>query len=548
MRTIPQGLKAKRGQCGSAENGNLAVRKSEDAMNSLEIKYGWFPVQYKKGLRLILVLLFNLSLQSLPYAQDLTTIPSATNAFDSALAGFAALAPLQSASWGFCAVDVATRQTYRSVNEHTSLIPASTLKPFTMAPLFANPGGDYRFSTVVRTTGISGSDGSLTGNLIIYGGGDPTLGSQRFLPGSSVDTLYARIYQELLRKGITSVQGRIIGNSSLFGDMPVIRSWQWEDVGNYYGASSPALSVYENTISFVFEPGKREGEPAKLLNTIPPVPYLEIVNEVTTGARGSGDQVYVYGGPLSNLRWLTGTVPAGVKSFTVSGTLPDPPFHVAFGLHDYLISRGIEIAQPPTTSLRMKWMGEIDTLLPVSDLLIWQSGPLHEMVYYVNFRSVNLYAEMLIKSLGMLRYREGSTEAGLKAVQEYWSSKGLPLAGLSLKDGSGLSRKNLVTPFILANALVIVTKEGYYATFYNSFPVAGESGSVSSRFRKGAAKGNLRAKSGTLEGVKGFSGYATTASGRELAYSLIVNNYSGTHNDLMKEIETLLTKMCEIND
>ncbi|MFO7723694.1 MAG: D-alanyl-D-alanine carboxypeptidase, partial [Bacteroidales bacterium] len=221
-------------------------------MNSIQSRTGWFPEQYKRVISSILILLLCLGLQSVIHAQDLTTIPSTTNAFDSALVDFAASAPLKSASWGFCAVDVASRQTYRSVNEHLSLMPASTLKPFTLAPALANLGEDYRYKTLVTVTGLVDSLGHLHGNLRIVGGGDPTMGSARFLPGASLDTLYARIYHELQRNGITAIRGCIIGSSGLFGDMPVIRSWQWEDVGNYYGAPSPALTVYENAITFVF--------------------------------------------------------------------------------------------------------------------------------------------------------------------------------------------------------------------------------------------------------------------------------------------------------
>ncbi len=496
-------------------------------------------------LHLLLVVCFYTGLR-VAVAQDVPNDSSTFNAFDTALTRFASSPSLKHASWGFCAVDVSKGAIYRAVNEHLSLIPASTLKPFTSAPALADPGGDYRYRTTVVISGQVDSTGVLQGNIRIEGGGDPTLGSQRFGESTSLDSLFARVHRELMRKGISSVNGRIVG-TDVFDKMPVIPSWQWEDIGNYYGAASSGLTVNENSVSFTFEPGKRVGDPARLISTSPPAPYLELVNEVTTGPKRSGDQVYVYGSPFSNFRWLTGTIPAGVKSYTILGALPDPAFHAAFSLHNYLAEQGMGISMQPTTQRRMSWMGEQDTL-PVSTLLIYESVPLRDIVYYIIFKSVNLYAEVVVKTMGMLCSGEGTTGNGIRAVTGYWQKRGVNLDGLNLKDGSGLSRKNLITTSILANALASCTKEPWWPGFYNSFPVAGESGSVAGRFRKSAAQGNLRAKSGTLEGIKSFCGYARTASGRDLAYSLIVNNYSGTHNDLMKEIETLLVKMCEITD
>jgi len=467
--------------------------------------------------------------------------------FDSALHRFGASGQLTHASWSFCAVDVATGEKYRGVNEHLALVPASTLKPFTSGAVLSILGSHYRFRTDVCIGGERDSTGVLHGNLYLVGGGDPTLGSERFGHEVSIDTLFLRILQALQLQGIETITGSVIGDGSVFGAIPVIPSWQYEDIGNHYGAGAFGLSVYDNRVTYIFEPGRRAGDPARLVGSRPEVPYLQVVNEVTTGPRGSGDRVNVYGGPFFQHHWLRGTVPAGVTTFEVSGAMPDPVYHAAFALHEYLAGNGITILRPPTTRLRMSWMGETDHQ---SCVVVYQhfSPPLSEIVYWVNFRSVNIYAEALVRTLGRERGGEGTTEAGLREISRFWARRGVDISGLSLKDGSGLSRKNVVTTATLAGALAQMSRDKEWWHFYASFPVAGESGSVASRFRRGAARGNLRAKSGTLENVRGFSGYATTASGRTLAYALIVNHYSGTRNDLMDEMEILLTKLCEIDD
>lgn len=465
--------------------------------------------------------------------------------FDSALAQFAASAPMQHASWGLCLMERKTGKVITETGGALALIPASTLKPFTSGAVLGVLGKDYRFTTDISLGGAQLPGGELNGNIYIEGRGDPTLGSDRFGGPTAVDTLFSQILQALRQAGINTIRGSVIGDGTWFEPLSISPSWQYDDMGNHYGAGASGLSVYDNVITFIFEPGKRPGDTVRLIGTRPEAAYLEVVNEVTTGARGTGDRVNVYGAPLQNMRWLRGTVPAGVRQFEVRGTLPDPPYHMAFSLHNYLTANGITITNPPTTTLRQQWQGERDTLARRS-LMSVTSPPLSEIVYWVNLRSVNMYTEAILKAAGKQQSGQGTTEAGLGVVTAYWSRRGVNLSGLNLKDGSGLARKNTITPRALTQSLVAAANEPWFPEFYASFPIAGESGSVSNRFRKTAAAGNLRAKSGTLEKVKAFSGYVTTASGREVAYSLIINHYNGTHNDLMKEIETLLTKMCEI--
>jgi len=465
--------------------------------------------------------------------------------FDSALAQFAASAPMQHASWGFCMVDMLSGAQLFDTGGSLALMPASTLKPFTSGAVLGILGKEYRFKTQISLGGTQTADGALNGNLYLEGRGDPTLGSDRFGGSAAVDTLFFQILQALKQSGIHTIRGSVIGDGTWFEPFTINPSWQYEDMGNHYGAGAPGLSVFDNVITFIFEPGKRPGDPVKLIGTRPEAPYLEVVNEVTTGPRGSGDRVNVYGAPYQQMRWLRGTIPAGTRQFEVRGTLPDPPFHLAFALHNFLTSNGITITNPPTTALRQQWQGEQDTLVKRA-LISTTSPPLSEIVYWVNFRSVNMYAEALVRAAGKEQTGAGTTEAGLGAVSRYWRARGVNLSGLSLKDGSGLARKNNVTAQALAQSLAAAQKEPWFPEFYASFPVAAETGSVSNRFRKTAAAGNLRAKSGTIEKVKAFSGYATTASGKTVAYALLVNHYSGSHNDLMKEIEILLLKMCEI--
>lgn len=463
--------------------------------------------------------------------------------FDSALVRFDTIPQVRSATWGFCAVDISTGAVWKQAHGRTSLIPASTLKPLTTAAALKLLGPDYRFRTEVNLSGNTDPSGVHQGNLVICGNGDPTLGSERFGSATSVDSFFVAILKVLKIRGVQSISGRIIADDSFMGNQPTIPSWQFEDLGFYFGASPTGINVFENSLLFTFSPGKRSGDPATLASMYPEAPYLSVVNQVVTGPKGSGDMVQIAGVPWSNLRIFSGTIPAGMKSVTVKGTHPDPPFQLAYMLHNFLVANGITITLPPSTHRLMEWAGEKDTLdlLPV---YLHYSPPLREIVFHINMRSVNLFAEALVGAIGDTLYREGSTSAGLRAVESYLAGKRINTTAIRLRDGSGLSRKNLVTPECLATILAGCTGEPWYNDFYNSFPVAGESGSVAGMFRKSAAKGNLRAKSGTLEGVKGFCGYAANAGGRKVAYALIINNYVGTQSEMLMEMERLLEILC----
>jgi D-alanyl-D-alanine carboxypeptidase/D-alanyl-D-alanine-endopeptidase (penicillin-binding protein 4) len=207
---------------------------------------------------------------------------------------------------------------------------------------------------------------------------------------------------------------------------------------------------------------------------------------------------------------------------------------------------GIEVLFAPTTLLQMEWMGENkrDVRKPV---YVHYSPPLKKIVYYVNMNSNNMYAEALVKMCGHHVKGEGTTSAGVEVVQEFWRRKGVLLSGLNQKDGSGLSRKNTITPRILTEALYRISKEQCYDIFYESLPVAGVSGSVKNMFRGSSAEANIRAKSGTISGVKAYTGYLSNAGGKELAFAFIVNNYDGKHRDMVKLMEELLIAVCDSN-
>jgi len=216
-----------------------------------------------------------------------------------------------------------------------------------------------------------------------------------------------------------------------------------------------------------------------------------IHNEITTGPVGSGDQAWVYGSEYSMVQYIRGTVPAGVETFSIKGSIPDPAKICGCLLERALKKKGMMV-------LHQKREAGKRTVFHTT-----QSPTVKEIVYWTNQKSVNLYAEHLLKKMGEVVFKEGSTEAGIRAVTEFLRSKQIDLEGFHLEDASGLSRKNLVTAKQFVAILSQIKKTEAFPTFMESLV---------------QVAGHVKAKDGWMEQIRGYVGYAD-----ELVFAMIVN-------------------------
>ncbi|RCR70767.1 D-alanyl-D-alanine carboxypeptidase/D-alanyl-D-alanine-endopeptidase [Larkinella punicea] len=437
------------------------------------------------------------------------------------------------------------------VNAQLSLPSASTLKLVTTATALAVLGDNYTFRTVLETDG-SIRDSILTGNLYIRGSGDPTLGSNRFAEFADAPTLL-RTWREMVQgAGIKQIRGSVIGDATVIQSLPVPDTWVWGDIGNYYGAGISGLNFNENLYRAVFKPAKTVGQPAGLLRTEPATPFLQLQNNVRTGPAGSGDEVIIYNAPPSSQVFLEGTVPTGVNEFGVKGSLPDPAFFTAFALHDQLTRAGIFVNSLPQSI----GPGRIGAPVPAGTppitpatkrqpLHIHTSVPLSEIARLTNHQSINLYAESLLILAGnALAKAPVNTEQAVQQLTRFWQGKGVDLSGFRPKDGSGLSPVGALTAANLSGILAAMSKEKSFLPFYDSIPVVGESGTVKSLARGTPAVGNVRAKSGTIEGVRAYAGYATSADGELLSFTILVNKYNpGSLKGVMGYLEQIMAQL-----
>ncbi|MEJ7560228.1 MAG: D-alanyl-D-alanine carboxypeptidase/D-alanyl-D-alanine-endopeptidase [Pedobacter sp.] len=413
------------------------------------------------------------------------------------------------ATVSLCVLDANSGKTLFARNENLGVSTASTLKTITSATAFGVLGKDFKYQTTLGYNGSIAADGKLVGNLIIVGGGDPTLGSWRY--ESTKEGIVLNTWVKAIRDaGIKKIEGRVIGDESIWGTQTTPDGWVWQDVGNYYGAGASGLSWRENQFDLHLR-ANRSDNSVSVLKAVPAMPYLKIVNELKAGAEGTGDNVYAYLPALTNIAYLRGTWGLGISKSGISAALPDPAFDAAFRLQDTLQRLGITVSAEPTTSRIL--IADKKPVPAVSQKLSTISSPsLSEIIYWFNRKSVNLYGEHLIKTIAWKSGKTPTTKNGATAVINYWGQKGIDKNALNILDGSGLSPGTRVTTNAMASVLFQAQKENWFADYFKSLP----------------ENNGMKLKSGTINDVSAFAGYYTAGNGSKYIIVININNYSGS--------------------
>ena len=461
----------------------------------------------------------------------LLLLPGALEAADikTVIAGIAASPGIKNASWGLSVKDAATGKVVAERGPRLNLVPASSLKVVVTAAALEKLGPEKVFYTRLYYDG-SIVNGFLNGNLYLKGGGDPSLGSQ-LIPGAARLEEVFRTWAEALRAaGINVINGAVVGDDSTFQRWQP-GSWAWEDIGNYYAAQPSALTVGDNLYKLYFKPAEAVGGEAAVLRTEPYQDGLKFENRMKTGPKGSGDNGYVYAFPGQDSAVLLGTIPQGQAEFAIKAALPDPALYAARAFNAYLAKAGINSNKKPAR-------GVPEPGARLTQVAETPSAPLKAVARVTNKRSFNLYAELLLRHLG-----DGSPAAGLAALKAFLAAGGADVAELDLEDACGLSPRNLVKAETFTDMLRSVYKAKYFPEFYDSLVFPGDpdaTGHLRALGKGTALEANLRLKSGSLNGVRSYTGYLKTKKGRTLAFTSIMNNYSMNGGAADKVHEDLL--------
>jgi len=454
---------------------------------------------------------------------------------------------LIAAGFGFYAIDLATGEVIAEYNESKVLKSASTLKIVSTATALENLGADYKFSTTIEFDGkLDTITKILNGNIYIRGGGDPTLGSKYFSETKSKQFL-TQWTNAIKSLGIDSITGFIIGDASLYSYDIVPPTWSWEDMGNYFGAGACGLTIYDNLYTLHFKTGSTVGSKTEIIEIEPYIPGMTFDNTVTSSKTYSDDS-FIFGQPYKYDRYIRGELPLNKTDYEVDGSIPDPSWFAAYELYTSLISQGIKIGNLPTT-LRILNMGGIEISAKRTEIYKTESPELSEIVFVTNQKSINLFAEHLLNQTGLALETEADTKEASEAVENFWALKGMKTAGLSLNDGSGLSHYNAISPKQLVFILnYMKNKSRCFDDFYASLPVSGESGTLKKVCDGTVAEGKIHAKSGTIRSIKCYAGYTTSSSGREIAFAMMINNYSCSSSKVKEKLESLMIGLVNLTE
>jgi len=436
-------------------------------------------------------------------------------------------------NWGVLIQSAKTGEIIYSRNSQKLFMPASNEKIPVCSASLINFGPDFKFSSEIYTDGKI-ENNTLKGNLIIFAGGDPTIGYQE-----DGKLLFDKWAEELKSKGFTKIEGNIIGNDNIFDDEFLGRGWSWDYLSDWYAAEISPFIFYENTFKVRCSPADEIGKPCNL-EIKPNTNFISIINKTKTVEKGQGRRNISFNrAPNTNIIEISGDVDIGSRPFSDYGTIHNPTLYFLTVLKETFEKNGIIITGNVFDN------DDIDSNPAKKNLtlLLKQESPeLKEILRTLMKKSQNLYSEALVKLLGYYYGKEGSFSEGRKVIQDTLTSCGLDPNNYVMADGSGVCRYDFISPDYIVKIFKYMYHHKYFKEFYDSLPIAGVDGTIKYRMRGTSAEGNIRAKTGTIENVRALSGYATTKDGETIIFSMIVNNYITK----VESAEYIQDRVCEL--
>lgn len=422
--------------------------------------------------------------------------------------------------WGILIKPLSADETLYSRDAEKYFIPASNTKLFTTAAVLNKLGANFR----IRTSVYQDAEGVLR----IVGRGDPSFKNQQL-------TILAK---QLYQKGIREID-KLIADDSYFQGEVIHPSWEWEDVQFYYAAPVNSLIVNENAAVLFFLP-QAVGKPLKIEWANPIESYgWKIENSSLTTQANKPSSVEIYRDLKGQILRIQGNLSVNSKPKITAIAVFNPVKNFLQHFRLSLAKQGIKVK-------RTLQINGGKNQLEIAGI---DSPPLSELLKETNVNSNNLFAEALLKTLGSqkpLAVNQTSLEAGLEVLKTNLTELGIPANSYMIVDGSGLSRKNLITPEATIQLLQVMAKSNNAKIFTATLPIAGVSGSLKNRFLKTSAENNVQAKTGTMSGVVSLSGYVNVPNYQPIVFSIMVNQSqqpASVIRNAIDEIVVLLTQL-----
>lgn len=390
-------------------------------------------------------------------------------------------------------------------NSQVGLPAGSVQKIITSVTAFELLGKDYRYRTVLSYHGAI-SNKILHGDIYINGTGDPTLGSWRY-ESTKEEKVLDEFTKAIADAGISSISGSILSKEIWKGEATP-DGWIWQDVGSYYGAGARSLNWRENQYDVILNSGKDIDDEVTVVGTIPSkVEGLVLLCDARAAGKGSGDNAFIYYSFSDKYFHIRGTIPVNESHFIISGSMPFPDRQLMQSLKEHISKGNLKAAEVITGS---------------NIFYTHLSPPLDSINYWFLKKSINLYGEALLKTIGYNKTNAGSTDSGIAVIKSFWSTRGIDKSALNIMDGSGLSPANRITTHTLVTVLKYAQLQSWYPSFYNALPETN----------------GIKMKSGSIGGVLAYTGYT-----KNYTFALIVNNYAGSNSAMKEKMWRLLDNL-----
>jgi serine-type D-Ala-D-Ala carboxypeptidase/endopeptidase (penicillin-binding protein 4) len=451
---------------------------------------------------------------------------------------------LQRGNIGVKIISLDTGKVVFEENAEKYFMPASNMKNFTVSTALEKLTPDFRFVTSVYAPAMPDASGTIRGDLIIYGRGDPSI-STAFNDKDYFKGMDA-LAQKIVASGVKRIEGALIGDESYFSGDALPASWEWDDLQWYYGAEVSALTVNDNALDLVVRPGSSIGAPANV-QLLPGAIGVVLVNNTRTVSAGAKRDIGIRRRLGTNVIEVYGSMPLGDKPLTEYVSVPKPALFFVSMLRQLLEQKGVTITgQTRTIDAEFRRNAPLPVnLIEVTKL---ESPPLSLIAAKTMKPSQNLYTELILRALGesigdKTKPRWTSADRGIAVVDKFLQEIGVAAGSVLMYDGSGLSRHDLITPSAVVQVYSYMNRSRYAPVWRDSLTIAGVDGTLANRFKGTRGENNLRGKTGTIDQVSSLSGYLRTAAGEQLAFSLVTNNIpSGSlRTGTIDEIIVLLT-------
>ncbi len=433
-------------------------------------------------------------------------------------------------------VSLDTNKTIYEQNAEKYLMPASNMKSYTVAAAIEKLSPYFRFTTSVYAASMPDANGTIKGDLTIYGRGDVSV-STAFNTGDYYKGLDA-LADKIAQTGVKRIEGSLVGDEGYFTGNPIPSGWEWDDLQWYYGAEISALPVNDNAVDLSVKPGSATGAPC-FIQTLPANTIVKIVNRCATAAAGAKREIRVLKKLDQNIVEVSGTMPFADKGYTGSIAVSRPAQIFIELLRGLLMQKGIVIngQNKVVNAEDKKFTAAASTTAPI-EIAKLESPPLSLIAAKTLKPSQNTYTETILWTLGeeigrkqmrldaangLALPNRTSSELGLSVVKNFLNEIGIASDSVIQSDGSGLSRHDLITPASAVALYAFMSKSRYADVWRDALTIGAVDGTLKNRFKGTAAAANVRGKTGTIDQVSSLSGYISSMVNERLVFSIIVN-------------------------